>query len=144
MATLHSKAESAPPAGGYLDAAQDFYDTLARAPELGASPTVLYVGVGGGLEALQFAYFSRRPGAVIAVEPVESMRAAATANLAQAAAMNDWFKPEFVHVLAGDAFTQPAPDACRDFVAQNCLFNIFEQQDLRETARAYCAMADAS
>jgi hypothetical protein len=36
--------------------------TTVQVNELGNSPTVLYVGVGGGLEALQFAYFSRRPG----------------------------------------------------------------------------------
>src|SRR6266478_4106312 len=47
---------------------------------------VLYIGVGGGLEALQLAYFRRRPGGVIAVDPV----------------------------------------------AQNCLFNIFMENDLRE------------
>ena len=40
--------------------------TTVHANELANAPTVLYVGVGGGLEALQFAYFSRRPGAVIA------------------------------------------------------------------------------
>src|SRR4051812_16575443 len=36
--------------------------------------TVLYVGVGGGLEAFQFAYLTRRPGSVIAVDPVAEMR----------------------------------------------------------------------
>ena len=30
--------------------------------------TVLYVGVGGGLELLQLAYFTRRPGCVIGVD----------------------------------------------------------------------------
>ena len=42
--------------------------------ELIDEPTVLYVGVGGGLEALQFAYFSRRAGGVIAIDPVADMR----------------------------------------------------------------------
>src|SRR6516164_6821092 len=42
--------------------------------------TVLYVGVGGGLEALQFAYCTRRKGAVIAVDPVGPMRDKAVAN----------------------------------------------------------------
>ena len=28
---------------------------------LTGSPSILYIGVGGGLEALQFAYFCRRP-----------------------------------------------------------------------------------
>ena len=42
--------------------------------DLRGNDTVLYVGVGGGLEALQFAYFTRRPGGVIAVDPVADMR----------------------------------------------------------------------
>ena len=41
---------------------------------------VVYVGVGGGLEALKLAYFARRPGGVIAVDPVEEMREAAVRN----------------------------------------------------------------
>src|SRR5262249_27071077 len=39
--------------------------------ELRAGDTVIYVGVGGGLEALQFAYCTRRVGGVIAVDPVD-------------------------------------------------------------------------
>lgn len=113
--------------------------TTVQASELANQPTVLYVGVGGGLEALQFAYFSRRPGAVIAVDPVAEMRDAAQQNLIQAADLNPWFKPEFVQIVAGDAFHVPIPDESVDVVAQNCLFNIFEPQDLalalREAAR---------
>ena len=30
--------------------------------DLVGSPSILYVGVGGGMEVLQFAYFSRRAG----------------------------------------------------------------------------------
>jgi hypothetical protein len=37
------------------------------------NPTVLYVGVGGGMEVLQFAYFSRRRGAIIGVDLVDEM-----------------------------------------------------------------------
>jgi hypothetical protein len=44
--------------------------TTVHPTELANDPTVLYVGVGGGLEALQFAYFSRQPGAVITVDRV--------------------------------------------------------------------------
>jgi SAM-dependent methyltransferase len=98
--------------------------------ELTNEPIVLYVGVGGGLEALQFAYFSRRPGGVIAIEPVQAMRAAATRNLEIAAKENPWFDPSFVEIREGDAFTLPVPDASVDVVAQNCLFNIFEPADL--------------
>lgn len=104
--------------------------TTVHPAELANAPTVLYVGVGGGLEALQFAYFSRRPGAVIAVDPVDSMREAAARNLAIAAKANDWFDPEFVTLQAGDAFALPVADASVDVVAQNCLFNIFEPEDL--------------
>ena len=112
--------------------------TTVHPAELSGNPTVLYVGVGGGLEALQFAYFSRRPGAVIAVDPVDSMRAAAAKNLAIAAQENDWFETNFVSIQAGDAFALPIPDNSVDVVAQNCLFNIFEPEDLsRALAETY-------
>jgi SAM-dependent methyltransferase len=104
--------------------------TTVHPTELANAPTVLYVGVGGGLEALQFAYFSRRLGAVIAIEPVAAMRQAATRNLAIAAQENPWFDPSFVEIREGDAFKLPVPDASVDVVAQNCLFNIFEPADL--------------
>lgn len=100
--------------------------------ELFGEPTVLYIGVGGGIEALQFAYFCRQPGGVIAVDPVAEMREAATRNLQSAATENEWFNPEFVKILAGDAFALPMPDASVDVVAQNCLFNIFEPEDLQQ------------
>lgn len=112
--------------------------TTVHPRELANSPTVLYVGVGGGLEALQFAYFSRYPGAVIAVDPVPEMCRAATRNLELAATENDWFDPRFVEIRAGDAFALPVPDASVDVMAQNCLFNIFEPADLdRALQEAY-------
>ena len=104
--------------------------TTVHPAELVNQPTVLYVGVGGGLEALQFAYFSRRPGGVIAIDPVAAMREAAARNLAIAAEDNPWFDTNFVEIRAGDAFNLPVPDASVDVVAQNCLFNIFEPEDL--------------
>ena len=104
--------------------------TTVHPRELANSPTVLYVGVGGGLEALQFAYFSRQPGAIIAVDPVPDMCRAAAENLQLAAQENDWFDPSFVEIRAGDAFDLPVPDASVDVMAQNCLFNIFEPADL--------------
>lgn len=104
--------------------------TTVHPTELVNQPTVLYVGVGGGLEALQFAYFSRRPGAVIAVDPVDSMREAAARNLEIAAQENPWFDNSFVEIRPGDAFNLPIADASVDVVAQNCLFNIFEPEDL--------------
>ncbi|GAX39301.1 hypothetical protein NIES4075_02530 [Tolypothrix sp. NIES-4075] len=112
--------------------------TTVHAAELANQPTVLYVGVGGGLEALQFAYFSRRQSAVIAVDPVAAMREAATRNLEIAAKENSWFDTSFVEIREGDAFNLPVDDASVDVVAQNCLFNIFEPEDLtRALKEAY-------
>ncbi|QUS60162.1 arsenosugar biosynthesis arsenite methyltransferase ArsM [Synechocystis sp. PCC 7338] len=104
--------------------------TTVRPNELAGESRVLYVGVGGGLEALQFSYFCRRPGGVIAVDPVPAMRIAALRNLKLASQQNSWFKTDFVEVRAGDAFALPVPDNSVDVVAQNCLFNIFEPADL--------------
>src|SRR6202040_3528884 len=75
--------------------------------DLRGDDTILYVGVGGGLEALQFAYFTRRPGSVIAVDPVAEMRQKATANFAEAARLNAWFRPEFITLLDGSALELP-------------------------------------
>ncbi|MDH6063688.1 arsenosugar biosynthesis arsenite methyltransferase ArsM [Umezakia ovalisporum] len=112
--------------------------TTVHHSELFNQPTVLYVGVGGGLEALQFAYFSRYPGAVIAIEPVAAMGAAASRNLEIAAAENPWFDTSFVEIREGDAFNLPVAEASVDIVAQNCLFNIFEPEDLnRALTEAY-------
>ncbi len=109
--------------------------TTVHPTELSNQPTVLYVGVGGGLEALQFAYFSRRPGGVIAVDPVAAMREAASTNLETAAKDNSWFDTSFVEIREGDAFNLPIEDASVDIVAQNCLFNIFEPSDLTRALR---------
>lgn len=110
--------------------------TTVHITELANQPTVLYIGVGGGLEALQFAYFCRRPGAVIAVEPVAAMREAARRNLEIAAQKNPWFDPSFVEIRAGDAFNLPVADNSVDVVAQNCLFNIFKPADLTHALQA--------
>jgi SAM-dependent methyltransferase len=98
--------------------------------DLHPDDTVLYVGVGGGLEALQFAYFTRRPGGVLAVDPVARMRERAQANFADAARLNPWFRPEFVTVLDGSALHLPVADGAVTVVAQNCLFNVFRNGDL--------------
>ncbi|NET00856.1 MAG: methyltransferase domain-containing protein [Sphaerospermopsis sp. SIO1G2] len=110
--------------------------TTVHPHELVNEPTVLYVGVGGGLEALQFAYFSRHPGAIIAVEPVAEMREAAQRNLEIAAQENPWFDPSFVEIRPGNAFDLPVDDTSVDIVAQNCLFNIFEPADLTRALQA--------
>ncbi len=109
--------------------------TTVHANELANSPTVLYLGVGGGLEALQFAYFSRRTGGVIAVDPVLAMRQAAERNLILAEEQNPWFDRSFVTIRAGDAFALPVPDESVNVVAQNCLFNIFKPEDLAQALK---------
>jgi SAM-dependent methyltransferase len=99
--------------------------------DLAGQPTVLYVGVGGGLEVLQFAYFSRRPGAIVGLDVVDEMLVACRENLAAAEAMNPWFRREFVELRRGDALALPLADACVDVAAQNCLFNIFHDRELK-------------
>jgi SAM-dependent methyltransferase len=99
--------------------------------DLADQPTVVYVGIGGGLELLQFAYFCRRPGAVVGIEPVAEMRAAARANLAAAARTNTWFREEFVDIRDGDALHLAVDDASVGVAAQNCLFNVFRDAELR-------------
>lgn len=95
------------------------------------SPAILYVGVGGGMEVLQFSYFSRRPGGVIGLDVVDEMIGAAQENLAEAEKQNDWFKRGFVDLRKGDALNLPIESETIDIAAQNCLFNIFHDDDLK-------------
>ncbi len=95
-------------------------------------PTILYVGVGGGMELLQFSYFSRRPGGVIGIDAVPEMLEASRTNFTQAEAENDWFKSEFVDLRLGDALNLNVEDNTVDVAAQNCLFNIFKVDDLKQ------------
>ncbi len=98
--------------------------------DLAGSPSVLYVGVGGGMEVLQFAYFTRRSGAVIGLDVVDEMLAACHTNLREAELQNPWFKSSFVDLRKGDALDLPVADGSVDVAAQNCLFNIFRDRDL--------------
>ncbi len=95
-------------------------------------PKILYVGVGGGMELLQFAYFSRQDGGVTGVDIVEEMLAASKVNFIEAEKQNPWFRSEFVELLKGDALTLPVADNSIDVAAQNCLFNIFKHDDLKK------------
>lgn len=104
--------------------------TTVHFGELRPEENALYVGVGGGLEALQFAYTTRRPESVVAVDRVPEMLERAAANFTEAARLNAWFRPEFVRLVQGDALRLPIPDASVNVAAQNCLFNIFEGEDL--------------
>ena len=109
--------------------------TTVHPQDLSSGARVLYVGVGGGMEALQFAYFTRAPGSVLAVDSVPEMMARARANLELAAQTNDWFRPEFVDIREGDALALPVDDESVDIAAQNCLFNIFTREHLDRALR---------
>ena len=100
--------------------------------DLGNNPTILYVGVGGGMELLQFSYFSRRKGGVIGVDMVEEMLDASRENFIEAERLNPWFDSDFVSLRKGDALNLPIKDNSVDVAAQNCLFNIFKLDDLRK------------
>lgn len=96
------------------------------------SPTVLYVGVGGGMELLQFSYFSRQKEGVIGVDVVDEMLSASRENFKEAENLNPWFKSDFVDLKKGDALNLPVADNSIDVAAQNCLFNIFKEEDLKK------------
>jgi SAM-dependent methyltransferase len=98
--------------------------------DLGHNSSVLYVGVGGGMELLQFSYFNRKPGAVIGVDPVGRMLEVCDENLRQAEHQNSWFNRDFVELKNGDALSLPVADETIDVAAQNCLFNIFKKEEL--------------
>jgi SAM-dependent methyltransferase len=100
--------------------------------DLANDPRILYVGVGGGMELLQFAYYSRQPGGVIGVDVLDEMLEASRVNLIEAAETNAWFRPEFVELHKGDALHLPVADNSVDIAAQNCLFNIFKVADLQK------------
>lgn len=105
--------------------------TTIHPRDLADGPSVLYVGVGGGMELLQFAYFSRNPGAVIGIEPVADMLAACRSNLEEAEELNRWFEADYVELRRGSALDLPVEDESVDVGAQNCLFNIFRHEDLQ-------------
>ena len=102
------------------------------AQDLINNPKILYVGVGGGMELLQFSYFSRQKGGVIGVDVVDEMLEASRKNFKVAEEQNVWFKSEFVELKKGDALNLPIEDESIDVAAQNCLFNIFKTEDLKK------------
>lgn len=96
------------------------------------NPKILYVGVGGGMELLQFAYFSRQENGVIGVDVVDEMIDACQQNFKLAEEQNDWFSSNFVDLRKGDALNLPVEDNSINIAAQNCLFNIFKQDELKK------------
>jgi len=98
--------------------------------DLVSNPSILYVGVGGGMEVLQFAYFSRKKIGVIGIDPVSEMINACRTNLLEAEKSNNWFSTDFVDLREGDALSLPIENESIDVAAQNCLFNIFHDEEL--------------
>ncbi|MDQ3046036.1 MAG: arsenosugar biosynthesis arsenite methyltransferase ArsM [Bacteroidota bacterium] len=99
------------------------------------NPSILYVGVGGGMEVFQFSYFSRKKNGVIGIDVVDEMIEACQNNLKEAERVNSWFKSEYVDIRKGDALNLPVEDNSIDVAAQNCLFNIFDTEDLKKALR---------
>ena len=105
--------------------------TTVHPRDLVNNPTVLYVGVGGGMELLQFAYFSRKQGGIIGIDVVDEMIEASRRNFSEAEKQNSWFSSDFIDLRKGDALNLPIGDELIDVAAQNCLFNIFKKDELR-------------
>jgi len=95
-------------------------------------PKILYVGVGGGMELLQFSYFSRQKNGVVGIDVVDEMLEACQENFKEAEAQNEWFQKEFVSLKKGDALQLPVAENSIDVAAQNCLFNIFKMEELKK------------
>ena len=106
--------------------------STVHAPDLTNNPKMLYVGVGGGMELLQFSYFNRQKGGVVGIDVVDEMLEASRSNFIQAEAENPWFKSDFIELKKGDAMNLPVEDNSIDVAAQNCLFNIFKADDLKK------------
>nr|WP_276902653.1 arsenosugar biosynthesis arsenite methyltransferase ArsM [Pedobacter kyonggii] len=99
------------------------------------NPKILYVGVGGGMELLQFAYFNRQNAGVVGVDVVDEMLEASRKNFLAAESLNPWFKGQFIDLRTGDALHLPVEDHSIDVAAQNCLFNIFKEDDLKQALK---------
>ena len=106
--------------------------STVNARDLTNNPKMLYVGVGGGMELLQFAYFNRTKGGVVGVDVVDEMLEASRKNFIEAEELNPWFKSDFVDLQKGDALNLNVADSSIDVAAQNCLFNIFKAEDLKK------------
>lgn len=106
--------------------------STVHARDLTNNPKILYVGVGGGMELLQFAYFSRQKNGVIGVDVVDEMLEASVQNFTEAEALNPWFKKDFVRLEKGNALELPVDSNSIDVAAQNCLFNIFKTEELKK------------
>ncbi|HSI69366.1 MAG TPA: methyltransferase domain-containing protein, partial [Gillisia sp.] len=53
-------------------------------------------------------------------------------NFKEAEEVNPWFESNYVDLRLGDALNLPVEDNSIDVAAQNCLFNIFKEDDLKK------------
>ena len=106
--------------------------STVHARDLTNNPKTLYVGVGGGMELLQFSYFNRQRDGVVGIDVVDEMLEASRTNFKEAEILNPWFKSEYIDLKKGDAMNLPVEDNSIDVAAQNCLFNIFKAEDLKK------------
>jgi hypothetical protein len=81
----------------------------------------------GGMELLQFSYFSRQKG-VVGRRCRRNARSFTPKFYNRRE--NDWFKSEFVELKK--RWCLPIEDESIDIAAQNCLFNIFKTDDLKK------------
>jgi SAM-dependent methyltransferase len=106
--------------------------TTVSQRDLDPNSKILYIGAGGGLELLQFSYFTRKMKSIIGIDAVDEMLSACSKNLEKAAELNEWFQRDFIDLKKGNALDLEIPDGQIDIVAQNCLFNIFKPSDLQK------------
>jgi SAM-dependent methyltransferase len=66
------------------------------------------------------------------VDIIDEMLKACKENIVEAEKQNPWFRSEFVRLVKGDALHLPIEDNSIDIAAQNCLFNIFKQDELKK------------
>jgi SAM-dependent methyltransferase len=109
--------------------------SIVSARDLVNNPKILYVGVGGGMELLQFSYFNRSEAGVIGVDIVDEMLDSCANNLLEAEKLNPWFKKKFIDLRKGSALQLPVEDNSIDIAGQNCLFNIFKENDLKQALK---------
>jgi SAM-dependent methyltransferase len=69
------------------------------------------------------------------VDIVDEMVEACENNLIEAEKLNPWFKKDFIELRKGTALELPVNDSSVDIAAQNCLFNIFDAEDLHKALK---------
>ncbi len=106
--------------------------SIVSARDLVNNPKILYVGVGGRMELLQFSYFNRNESGVVGVDIVDEMLESCVSNMLEAEKLNLWFKKEFIDLRKGSALKLPVENNSIDVAGQNCLFNIFKEEDLKQ------------